>query len=251
MYSSQLRLLLKAKTAALRKSFTICTNNIEKTIGDAKSSTDDSIALQEWLQDTFRRLAESQEIVSAAILSKEDFASTFEKDFEEAETYRDRYCTYTTILEKVSGGNRELVMRCLSDSGSENSYITQRAISQSSLRRIGKQTLVHVCLERESSPKQHSKYNIKIKSLKGNFSCRLEVLSKEKICGILPKITDKCLNSELEKNVMFQMYVGSRLLDIDLLLKADALGLIYKGKLIKLECGLTAVETHLGFALMG
>ncbi|GFS68864.1 hypothetical protein TNCV_409401 [Trichonephila clavipes] len=51
--------------------------------------------------DKFRRLAESQEIVSVAILSKEDFATTFEKDLEEAETYRDGNCTYTTILETV------------------------------------------------------------------------------------------------------------------------------------------------------
>ncbi|GFU92421.1 hypothetical protein TNCV_248741, partial [Trichonephila clavipes] len=39
---------------------------------------------------TLRRLAESQEFVSEGILSKEDFASTFENDFKEAETYRDR-----------------------------------------------------------------------------------------------------------------------------------------------------------------
>ncbi|GFW83870.1 hypothetical protein TNCV_1492111 [Trichonephila clavipes] len=44
---------------------------------------------------------------------------------------------------------------------------------------------------------------------------------------------------------------GFCLSDIDLLLEADALGLIYTLKLIKLESGLTAVETHLGFALMG
>ncbi|GFY37963.1 hypothetical protein TNIN_206701 [Trichonephila inaurata madagascariensis] len=46
-------------------------------------------------------------------------------------------------------------------------------------------------------------------------------------------------------------FVSSRLSDIDLLLGAHALGLIYTGKLIKLECGLTVVETHLGFALLG
>ncbi|GFW29173.1 hypothetical protein TNCV_4132491 [Trichonephila clavipes] len=68
----------KAKRTALHKSLTICTNNIEKTIEDGKSSTDDFIALQELFQDMFKRLVGSQEIVSVAILSKE------------AETYRDR-----------------------------------------------------------------------------------------------------------------------------------------------------------------
>ncbi|GFW99862.1 hypothetical protein TNCV_3509811 [Trichonephila clavipes] len=53
----------KAKQTVLRKSFTICTNNIKKAIEDGKSSTDDFIALQELLQDAFRRLAENQEIV--------------------------------------------------------------------------------------------------------------------------------------------------------------------------------------------
>ncbi|GFS70365.1 putative RNA-directed DNA polymerase from transposon X-element [Trichonephila clavipes] len=48
------------------------------------------------------------------------------------------YVYLQTIALKVSGGNRELVMRCLLHSGSENSYIAQRAISQLSLRSVGK-----------------------------------------------------------------------------------------------------------------
>ncbi|GFV24232.1 hypothetical protein TNCV_1043371 [Trichonephila clavipes] len=63
--------------------------------------------------------------------------------------------------------------------------------------------------------------------------------------------TDKVLISELEKKNIDVPNVGSRISDIDLLLGADALALIYAAKLIKLECSLTAVETQLGFALMG
>ncbi|GFS59464.1 hypothetical protein TNIN_167771 [Trichonephila inaurata madagascariensis] len=91
----------KAKRTALRKSFTVCINNIEKAIDGGKSSTDDFIELQKSFQNKFRRLSESQEIVSVAILSKEDFATTFEKYFQEAEAYRDRYCKYSCILEKM------------------------------------------------------------------------------------------------------------------------------------------------------
>ncbi|GFY37145.1 hypothetical protein TNIN_343751 [Trichonephila inaurata madagascariensis] len=91
----------KAKRTALRKSLTSCTNNIEKAIKDGKSSTNDFNTLEELFRDTLRRLAESQEIVSEAIRGKEDFASTFEKNFEEAETYIDSYCIYTSILGKV------------------------------------------------------------------------------------------------------------------------------------------------------
>ncbi|GFY10462.1 hypothetical protein TNCV_1463522 [Trichonephila clavipes] len=58
----------------------------------------------------FRRLVESQEIVSLGILSKEDFTTTFEKDFEEAETYRDsRRSGWYRLLHpssKRSGTNR-------------------------------------------------------------------------------------------------------------------------------------------------
>ncbi|GFU65756.1 hypothetical protein TNCV_5058901 [Trichonephila clavipes] len=73
---------------------------------------------------------------------------------------------------------------------------------------------------------------------------------------------DKCIDSlrmrfgreglliEFYKKNIYVPDVGSLLLDSDLLLGADALGLIYTGKLIKLVCGLTTVETHLGFALM-
>ncbi|GFY75217.1 hypothetical protein TNIN_329741 [Trichonephila inaurata madagascariensis] len=97
----------KAKRTALRDLLTIYSNNIEKTIKDRKSSTDYFVALLELLQDKFRRLAESQEIVSATTLSEEDFATTFEKDFE-AEIYGDRAdalgLTYTGQLIKLECG---------------------------------------------------------------------------------------------------------------------------------------------------
>ncbi|GFX04495.1 uncharacterized protein TNCV_900251 [Trichonephila clavipes] len=43
----------------------------------------------------------SIESLSNIALSKENFATAFEKDFDEAETYRDRYSKYSSILEKM------------------------------------------------------------------------------------------------------------------------------------------------------
>ncbi|GFT91965.1 hypothetical protein TNCV_124951 [Trichonephila clavipes] len=64
--------------------------NTTRVIDDGKSPFDDFAELQKSFQGKFRRLSESQKIVSEAILSKEDFVTTFKKDFEEAEAYRDR-----------------------------------------------------------------------------------------------------------------------------------------------------------------
>ncbi|GFU84009.1 hypothetical protein TNCV_4859981 [Trichonephila clavipes] len=75
--------------------------------------------------------------------------------------------------------------------------------------------------------------------------------NRELVMRYLYWIVDKCLISELEKKNIYVPDVSSRVSDVDLLLGADALGLIHTGKLIKLECGLMAVETHLGFVLMG
>ena len=157
-----------------------------------------------------------------------------------------------TVPVKVCNGNQELVLRGLLDSGSENSYVSQRAVSKLHLKSCGKQTLIHGLFGgRETAPKQHDKYNVKIKNLKGNFSCQLELLSEEKICGIVPKITKRSVIAELEKKKIYVPDVGCPVSDIDLLIGADNLGLIYTGKLVKLECGITVVETHLGSTLMG
>ncbi|GFS58076.1 hypothetical protein TNIN_461061 [Trichonephila inaurata madagascariensis] len=75
-------------------------------------------------------------------------------------------------------------------------------------------------------------------------------LSKAKKISLLEEFEEAEAYRDREE-YLYSCDVGSRLSDIDLLLGAHALGLIYTGKLIKLECGLTVVETHLGFALLG
>ncbi|GFS42310.1 hypothetical protein TNIN_465761 [Trichonephila inaurata madagascariensis] len=91
----------KAKRTALCKSFTICANNIEKAIRDAKSSTNDFIALQELLQDTFRRLVEGQEILLGAILTKEDFVRRLKRISKKQKPTEIGTVYILTILEKV------------------------------------------------------------------------------------------------------------------------------------------------------
>ncbi|KAG8181986.1 hypothetical protein JTE90_014365 [Oedothorax gibbosus] len=91
----------KAKRTALRKSFTVCANNVEKVIKDEKTSSGELFAQQKLLFDKFTRLEEIQETVAAAILDDEVLASSFEKDFEEAESYRDRFCSLSVALEQI------------------------------------------------------------------------------------------------------------------------------------------------------
>ncbi|GFX49906.1 hypothetical protein TNCV_1031571 [Trichonephila clavipes] len=103
-------------------------------------------------------------------------------------------------------------------------------------------------------------YSQKLKQLLKIFGLEVEgeqrvllVKSGFKSDDISRNKTEQCYRKEdinaLPTSVAL-VSTGSRLSDIDLLLGADALGLINTGKLIKLECGLTAVETHLGFTLM-
>ncbi|KAG8187428.1 hypothetical protein JTE90_009502 [Oedothorax gibbosus] len=197
----------KAKRTALRKSFTVCANNVEKVIKDEKSSSGELFAQQKLLFDKFTRLEEIQETVAAAILDDEVLASSFEKDFEEAESYRDRFCSLSVALEQI-------IQRAAVEI-SANSDVLEAA----------KMRLPKIEL--------------------------LEFLSEEKICGIVPKITERNVIYELEKRKIDVPDVGCPVSDIDILLGADNLGLIYTGKHIKLDCGLTAVGTHLGFTLMG
>ncbi|GFS98905.1 transposon Tf2-6 polyprotein [Trichonephila clavipes] len=175
----------------------------------------------------------------SAILSKEAFASTFEKDFEEAKTYLDRYCIYTSVLEKVIQTSvSPFWLRNPSASNAEESY-SQKL----------KQLLKIFGLEVEGEQRVLlTKSGLKsdyIITNKTEQHRRNEDINTSPTGAALVS-TDKFLISELEKKNIYVPDVGSRLSDIHHLLGADTLGLIYKGR----EYVLTAVDTF-GFCING
>ncbi|GFY30358.1 DUF1758 domain-containing protein [Trichonephila clavipes] len=79
----------------------------------------------------------------------------------------------------------------------------------------------------------------------------LEVLSEEKICNCVPKITHKqILNNLRELNIEFSDSFSEDL-EIDLLVGSNVLGRILMKKCCELDSGLSVVETKLGNTVLG
>ncbi|GFU01333.1 uncharacterized protein NPIL_380081 [Nephila pilipes] len=75
--------------------------------------------------------------------------------------------------------------------------------------------------------------------------------SEKKICGFIPRIeNDEILNELKRKKIVFADFFREET-DINLLIGADVLGKLLTGNTVVLECGLTAVETKLGWTVFG
>ncbi|GFW91381.1 uncharacterized protein TNCV_737951 [Trichonephila clavipes] len=105
----------------------------------------------------------------------------------------------------------------------------------------------------QTKPQKHGVYSIKLTALNGYYSCCLEVLSEEKICNSVPKITDEqILNNLRELNIKFSDSFSEDL-EIDLLVGSNVLGRILMKKCCELDSGLSVVETiyKLGNTVIG
>ncbi|CAL1280117.1 unnamed protein product [Larinioides sclopetarius] len=157
-----------------------------------------------------------------------------------------------TIVLKLCNNGKEIILRCLLDSGSQNSYLTQRIIDNFELQPVSKQTIVHGLFGgRETAPKKHFLFNVVMKSMDNSFTRKIKVFSERKICGYLPKINDLQVLSEIKEKGIILPDLCDSAMEIDLLLGAGVISVILSGNAIKLRTGLIAIETMLGFTIMG
>jgi hypothetical protein len=79
----------------------------------------------------------------------------------------------------------------------------------------------------------------------------MPALDQSVICGDIPRLKKGPWERELrEQNIWISDY-GEGCPNIEVLLGADVCGSMLTGQLFKLKCGLIAVETKLGWLVMG
>ncbi|GFY26522.1 integrase catalytic domain-containing protein [Trichonephila clavipes] len=78
-----------------------------------------------------------------------------------------------------------------------------------------------------------------------------EVLSEKKICGFISKIEDKRILNELKNKEIILSDLNCKETEIGLLIGADNIGKLWTGNLIEFDSGLTAIETKLGWTVIG
>nr|XP_042912336.1 uncharacterized protein LOC122272567 [Parasteatoda tepidariorum] len=79
----------------------------------------------------------------------------------------------------------------------------------------------------------------------------MQVLDQPTICGVIPRTNDVSCLKELKELGIQITDCGKGRPPIELLIGADIAGKLYTGQTQVLKCGLVAVQTHLGWTIMG
>ncbi|GFW98925.1 DUF1758 domain-containing protein [Trichonephila clavipes] len=117
---------------------------------------------------------------------------------------RDRTVYLQTLC--VIARGRERRIRIILDSASQYFHVSERLITHLGLIPHRYENIIHSLFGgTQRKPKKHGVYSIELTALNGDYSCCLEVLSEEKICDSVPKITDEqILNNLRELNIVFR-----------------------------------------------
>ncbi|GFW67825.1 DUF1758 domain-containing protein [Trichonephila clavipes] len=165
---------------------------------------------------------------------------------------RNQSIYFQTLCVFIRIKDQERKVRVQIDTACENSYISESVTSILKATPLREETIILSFSIRgnETKPKHHSVYSIEVSDLKHFYACCFEVLSEKKICGFISKIEDKRILNKL-KNKEILSDLNCKETEIGLLIGADNIGKLLTGNLIEFDSGLTAIETKLGWTVIG
>ncbi|GFS45596.1 DUF1758 domain-containing protein [Nephila pilipes] len=132
-----------------------------------------------------------------------------------------------TLCVLIRCQGQEKIIRAVIDSGSQNSYVSEKIMTQLKAFPLRTETVIHALFEwDETEPKGHKVFAIEVSSLNRVFSCGFEAFSEKKICGFITRIeNDEILNELKRKKVVFVDFFREET-DINLLIGADVLEIL-------------------------
>ncbi|XP_076247890.1 uncharacterized protein LOC143187553 [Calliopsis andreniformis] len=132
-----------------------------------------------------------------------------------------------TLRVKLRKGDVETIVRAVIDTGSQKSYITEDAATLVEYEPTAERLMTHSLFGgQKSGTVNHKEYVVHLKSLDNSYACNFAALGQRVICGEIPSIKNGTWLEELKK-------LNIEIMDLNS------------------ECGLVAVETLLGWTLMG
>lgn len=155
-----------------------------------------------------------------------------------------------TLVVKLRGYNTERCVRAIIDTGSQKSYITEAAVAEMEYLPIREENMIHSLFGgNQTTICSHKCYRIRLGSLDNSYACNLEALDQPVICKNISCVKEGSWISEIQQ-------LGVKITDktegpIEVLIGADVAGKIYTGRRHLLTCGLVAIETLLGWTLIG
>lgn len=157
-----------------------------------------------------------------------------------------------TIKVKIVHGNNKVVVRAVIDTGSQKSYITKAMCDIIGYEPSGEQLMVHSLFgEKSSGTVFHKKYRVCLNSLDDSHSFIFDALDQKIICNDVPSVSSGVWLKELKNLNINITDVNSKDQSVAVLIGADVAGRLLTGRLHNLQSGLVAVETLLGWTLMG
>ncbi|UYV77424.1 hypothetical protein LAZ67_15000973 [Cordylochernes scorpioides] len=158
-----------------------------------------------------------------------------------------------TTVALLRGPNASRRVRILLDSGSQFSYIKQSLVWSIGIERKGEITIAKSLFGgNKIGEEKHGKFMLELENL-GNKRdvIHIEALDQRKICDAIPPLPKEDWLEKLKIKGIILSQDNFKGQEIDILIGANYLGMILTGKIVQVEADLTAVETKLGWTLMG
>ncbi|XP_071052941.1 uncharacterized protein [Onthophagus taurus] len=156
-----------------------------------------------------------------------------------------------TLVVKITGSGGEKEVRAIIDTGFQRSYVLKSVATEIKCRTKRTERIVHALFGgTQTEEQEHRCYEIRLVRLDGEFACRFEVLDQPTICSAIPNVFNGAWTTEL-KNAGIKLSDTGNCREVSVLIGADVVGKLLTGKKLQLKCGLVALETLLGWTLMG
>lgn len=157
-----------------------------------------------------------------------------------------------TLRVKLRGERTNYEVRAIVDNGSQRSYVLKNAVNKMGYSPVGQQKLTHSLFGGAKSKEQnHYRYQMRLSSLDGKYACKFEALENETICNGISSVRVGPWTEELRGlNIELSDTIDSTE-PIQVLIGADVAGKLMTGRFHILKSGPVAVETLLGWTLMG
>ncbi|UYV62862.1 hypothetical protein LAZ67_2002175 [Cordylochernes scorpioides] len=157
-----------------------------------------------------------------------------------------------TLIVKIKGPKRSKVVRVLLDSGSQTSYIRRSLAKELDLPKVGEVKLNKFLFGGQTTgEKAHSIFYFQLDNVDEGKSFKMEALEETIICGDISSIETGPRQWELDERGITLTKVDNNKTEIDILIGGDYYGQLLTGKVEQLAGGLTAIQTVLGWTLIG
>ncbi|UYV60243.1 hypothetical protein LAZ67_1000533, partial [Cordylochernes scorpioides] len=188
--------------------------------------------------------------------SHNSLAEQNERNSEPVTAMANQVCTNNislmTLIVKIKGPKRSKMVRVLLDSGSQKSYIRRSLAKELDLPQVGEVKLNKFLFGGQTTgEKAHSIFYFQLDNVDEGKAFKMEALEETIICGNISPVETGPRQWELDKKGITLTKGDNNKTEIDILIGGDYYGQLLTGKIEQLAGGLTAIQTVLGWTLIG